>query len=356
MIAASELDGETEVFVVDNNSPDQTVQFLEAQFPSVEFIANQENIGFGRANNLAITKARGEFILFLNPDTILPENGLTDIIRFLEAQPEAGAAGIRMIDGSGNYLPESKRGFPGPWTSFCKMFGLTKAMPSSKTFAHYYMGHLDPEKNHQVEILAGAYMLVRKKTLATVGGFDEQFFMYAEDIDLSYRIQQHGFKNYYFSETPVIHFKGESTRKDARYVQLFYVAMIQFVRKHFRGSTSFFYRKFLETGIRLRSAFSMAAVNKPSQKHSTVSRLAFLTGDPTSVIEAKSILATHGLFQLTEHQEEAALVVYCIGQTFPASRAIKEMQLTQKQKMFHCVSSRSIVGSHSSDSNGEVIS
>ena len=174
--------------------------------------------------------------MFLNPDTILPEDFFVKSISVMEQHPGIGAAGVQMINGRGFFLQESKSGFPGVWASFCKLSGLTALFPKSKIFASYYLGHLNTNVNQQVEVLSGACMLVKKEVLDKTNGFDERFFMYAEDIDLSFRIVKSGYSNYYIADTTIIHFKGESTIKDLRYVKLFYKAMIQFVEKHYTGS------------------------------------------------------------------------------------------------------------------------
>ena len=187
-----------EVIVVDNNSADNSIEFLSSGFPSVQFLINKENLGFARACNQGWQKAKGEYILFLNPDTIVPEDGFEKCLSFFQTHPDAGALGVKMLDGSGKFLKESKRSFPSPLTSLYKLFGLAKLFPRSRTFARYHLGHLDENKNNEVDVLAGAFMMIRREVLEKVGSFDETFFMYGEDIDLSYRIQQAGYKNYYF--------------------------------------------------------------------------------------------------------------------------------------------------------------
>ena len=228
---------EVEVFVVDNNSTDGSHSMLRDSFPWVNLIANRENVGFSKANNQAIRKAKGEYILLLNPDTIVQEDTFRKVIVFMDEHPQAGGLGVRMIDGSGKFLPESKRGFPTPLASFYKIFGFTRLFPRSAVFARYYLGHLPEDKTNRIDVLAGAFMLLRRETLDQTGLLDETFFMYGEDIDLSYRIQQAGYENYYFPETTIIHYKGESTRKGSfNYVRLFYKAMLIFVRKHYQTS------------------------------------------------------------------------------------------------------------------------
>ncbi len=230
---------EGEVFVVDNNSLDGSTAMVRRKFPEVKLIENKVNTGFSRANNQAIKKAKGEYILLLNPDTVVEDDTFTKVIRFMDEHPEAGGLGVKMVDGSGNFLPESKRGLPTPATAFYKMFGLSKLFPRSKVFAKYHLGYLDNDKIHEVDVLAGAFMLLRKSVLDKIGLLDESFFMYGEDIDLSYRITQAGYKNYYFPETRIIHYKGESTKKSSvNYVLVFYNAMVIFAKKHFTGKNA----------------------------------------------------------------------------------------------------------------------
>jgi GT2 family glycosyltransferase len=226
---------EAEIIVLDNASTDYSASVLPTLFPNVHFIWNESNLGFSKANNLAIKKAKGQFILFLNPDTIVPEDCFEKCLSFFSMNHDTGALGVHMIDGNGVFHRESKRGFPAPDVSFYKMIGLSKLFPNSKTFASYYAGHLPENKTASVEVLSGAFMMISRKILDRVVGFDEDYFMYAEDIDLSYRIKKTGFKNYYFADTSIIHFKGESTKKtDAKYVQDFYGAMKLFVLKHYQ--------------------------------------------------------------------------------------------------------------------------
>lgn len=225
---------QAEIIVVDNASTDNSKDFLSTQFAHVQFIWNKENLGFSRACNIGLLQAKGQMILFLNPDTIIPEDCFDKSLSFYRSQKDIGALGIRMIDGKGMFLKESKRGFPSLSTSFFKMAGLAAAFPRSKFFARYYLGNLPDNISQQVQVLSGAYMMADKKLLDSLSGFDEDFFMYGEDIDLSYRIQKAGYKNYYFAGCTILHFKGESTQKKSlRYVELFYGAMELFVYKHY---------------------------------------------------------------------------------------------------------------------------
>lgn len=224
-----------EIFIVDNNSTDNSVEYLKSKFreENIYFIENKSNPGFSKANNQAIVLAKGEYILLLNPDTIVGENVLSNVSHFMDSNPTSGAIGVKMMDGSGRFLPESKRGFPSPWASFCKIFGLASIFPKSSLFGAYNLLYLDENNTHEIPILAGAFMMMRKEALDKVGLLDEAFFMYGEDIDLSYRIQQVGYKNYYLPE-PIIHYKGESTDKgDSKYMNAFYGAMRIFYDKYY---------------------------------------------------------------------------------------------------------------------------
>ncbi len=248
---------EGEVIVVDNDSRDNSLEYLEPKFPGVHFISNRENLGFAKACNQGMKRAKGEQVLFLNPDTILPEDCLKKCLDFMRSHPDAGALGIKMLDGSGYFLPESKRAFPSPWTSLFKLFGLSRLFPRSKIFSRYHLGHLDKNTNNKVDVLAGAFMLVRKQALEKTGGFDERFFMYGEDVDLSYRIEEAGYANYYFAESSILHFKGESTRKGSlNYVRMFYKAMSIFVKKHYGGSRAGLFNFFIYFAIWFRAALS----------------------------------------------------------------------------------------------------
>jgi GT2 family glycosyltransferase len=248
---------EAEIFVVDNNSTDGSREFLEPLFPAVNFIWNNGNDGFAKANNIAVAKACGKYIVFLNPDTIVPEDCFEKCISFLESQPAAGALGVKMIDGEGNFLKESKRAFPSPLTSFYKLSGLTSLFPHSKIFARYYLGHLPDNENHAVDVLAGAFMIIPAGVLKKTGSFDERFFMYGEDVDLSYRIQQTGFINYYFAGTTIIHFKGESTKKGSPGdIRNFYKAMSLFVNKHYSSGRARIYNFFIQPAIWLSAGIA----------------------------------------------------------------------------------------------------
>ena len=251
---------DAEIIVADNNSTDGSREYLEQNFKTVNFIWNIQNVGFAKANNHALEKAKGDFILFLNPDTILSEDSIEKCLQFFTTNNNAGAIGIHMIDGSGNFLKESKRAFPSPITSLFKLSGLASLFPQSKTFARYHLGHLSENENHEVDVLAGAFMMMPKKILNEIGNFDERFFMYGEDVDLSYRIQKAGYKNFYFAESTIIHFKGESTKRGSlNYVRLFYKAMSLFVKKHYSGRKAGLFIFLIQAAILIRAFFSAVA-------------------------------------------------------------------------------------------------
>ncbi len=248
-----------EIFVVDNNSVDGSAQLINNKFPNLHFIENKENVGFSKANNQAIKLAKGKYILLLNPDTVVEEDTFEKVISFMNTHPDAGGLGVKMIDGKGTFLPESKRGLPTPWVAFYKIFGLSKLFPNSKTFGKYHLSYLNENEIHEIDVLAGAFMLMRKSVLDKVGLLDETFFMYGEDIDLSYRIQLAGYKNYYFPETTIIHYKGESTKKGSlNYVKVFYNAMIIFAKKHFPGGKAGVFTILIQLAIYFRAFLAIA--------------------------------------------------------------------------------------------------
>lgn len=244
----------TEIWVVDNNSVDGSVEMLGEKFSHINVIANRNNLGFSKANNQAIFKTRSEYVLLLNPDTILEEDTLEKCVEFMDANPQAGGLGVKMYDGKGIFLPESKRGLPTPEVAFYKIFGLSTLFPNSKIFGKYHLTYLDPNKTHQIEVLSGAFMFMRKSALDKVGVLDEEYFMYGEDIDLSYRITKGGYKNYYYPDTRIIHYKGESTKKaSVSYVFTFYRAMIIFAKKHFSKKNAGLFSFIINAAIYLRA-------------------------------------------------------------------------------------------------------
>lgn len=230
---------ELEVYVVDNCSKDDTIAYLRCHFPvaiypHLHLIANKRNVGFGKANNQVLDRVRGKYVLFLNPDTLLTERTLADAFAEAELHPDLGAMGVKMLHTNGSFALESRRGVPSPWVSLCKMSGLTSLFPKSPRWGKYYMQYLPLDRATQIEVVSGAFMMIPLAALRKVGSFDETFFMYGEDIDLSFRLLKAGYHNYY-CPTSILHYKGESTKKNTyRYVHVFYEAMLIFFRKHYR--------------------------------------------------------------------------------------------------------------------------
>jgi GT2 family glycosyltransferase len=238
---------EGEVFVVDNRSEDDSVAVLRSDYPWVHLIENPENVGFARANNIAIRQSEAEYVLLLNPDTVVEEDTLRQALAFMDAHPKAGGAGVMMHNADGTLAPESRRAIPTPWVSCLKMLGFTK---------RYYMSYLPWDQPSQIEVISGAFCLLRKKALDEIGLLDETFFMYGEDIDLSYRLLKGGWQNWYLPYS-IIHFKGKSTQKsDYRYVHIFYQAMLIFFRKHY-GHLSFFYTMPVKMAIYFRASIAV---------------------------------------------------------------------------------------------------
>ncbi|MFT6814428.1 MAG: GT2 family glycosyltransferase [Sphingobacteriales bacterium] len=249
---------DAEVWVVDNNSVDGSLAMLEDKFPEVKLIANKDNTGFSKANNQAIRESKGEYVLLLNPDTVVQEDTFEKCIQFMDSHEDAGALGVKMLDGKGKFLPESKRGLPTPSVAFYKIFGLSKLFPKSKTFGQYHLKYLPMNEVNVVDVLSGAFMFMRKACLDKCGLLDEQFFMYGEDIDLSYRITKSGYKNYYFPETQIIHYKGESTKKSSvNYVFVFYRAMAIFAKKHFSAKRANSFALLINLAIYLRATWAV---------------------------------------------------------------------------------------------------
>ncbi len=244
---------DAEIIVIDNNSTDDSCAMMKIRFPYIKLIENKENSGFPKGNNIGVAQAKGDYICILNPDTIVAEDTFTKVLAFAEKQTNLGIIGCKLVDGRGYFLPECKRGTPTPWVSFTKIFGLHRLLPKkiigSYVFQKYYAEHITQDQTGKVDILVGAFMILKRQLYLDVGGFDEACFMYSDDIDLSYMILKKGFSNYYFHETTVIHFKGESTIKDKTYMKRFQEGMNFFYKKHFE--TSIFFTIFMKFGILL---------------------------------------------------------------------------------------------------------
>ena len=248
----------SEVIVVDNNSVDGSVEMIKNNFPNTIIINNKKNVGFSKANNQAIKIAKGGIVLMLNPDTVIQEKTLKYVLNFINVTNNVGAVGIKMVDGKGNFLPESKRSLPKPSTAFYKIFGLSRVFPNSKKFGKYHLNFLDKDKIHEIDVISGAFLMTKKSVLEEVGFLDERFFMYGEDIDLSYRIQKKGYINYYLPDHSIIHYKGESTKKTSvNYIFTFYNAMILFVKKHYDKKDASILISVIKLAIMFRALISI---------------------------------------------------------------------------------------------------
>ena len=344
---------DAEIWVVDNQSNDGSLAFLRPLFPSISFIENQKNTGFGAANNQALQRCSGKYILFLNPDTLLPEDCLINCLQFLKSNSNAGALGIRMLDGSGVFLPESKRAFPSPIRAFYKLLGFSAFFPKSARFNRYSLGHLSSFENHEVDVLAGAFMMIPKAVLDLTGGFDERFFMYGEDIDLSYRIQKAGFTNYYFAGSSIIHFKGESTRKGSmNYVILFYNAMLLFVQKNYRGSKAGFFGFFIKVAIILRGLFSAFYRIGIYPLKKWTKKPIFNQKRAESLVIFAKFGENHTKLNKTN------TLVFCESEQFSWKQIIQkveELSHSGAQFRFQASNSHSIVGSDSKETEGEAL-
>ncbi len=250
-----------EIIVVDNASEDGSVEAIEAEYPNVLLIKNKENIGFGKANNIGLKRAKGKFILLLNPDTILREDTLVKMLEFFKSHPDAGMAGCKVLNPDGTLQLACRRSFPRPWISFTKVTGLSTLFPKSKIFAKYNLTYLDENETYEVDAISGSFMMFRKEVYEKVGGFDPIFFMYGEDLDLCYRIKKAGYKVYYFHGTEIIHYKGESTKRSSLdETKIFYDAMKLFVKKHF--SSSLLVELILKFAISVRKGFAFLNLYK----------------------------------------------------------------------------------------------
>lgn len=250
-----------EIIVVDNASDDGSIEFIREKFPYVQLISNKSNLGFSKANNEGLKIAKGKYLLIINPDTIVSEDTISKMIQFLNNHEDAGLAGCKILNPDGSLQLACRRSFPGPWTSFCKVTGLSTLFPKSKLFARYNLTYLDENETYEVDAISGSFMMMKKEVYEKVGGFDEQFFMYGEDLDLCYRIQQNGYKVYYYPGTQIIHYKGESTKRSSLdETKIFYDAMHLFVKKHF--SSFFIVESILRSAIGFRKFFAFLGRRK----------------------------------------------------------------------------------------------
>ncbi len=275
----------SEIIVVDNLSSDDSCDMIKSRFPNIKLIENDSNLGFPKGNNIGVASANGDYICILNPDTVVAEDTFEKILAFAEKQVNLGIVGCKLIDGSGNFLPESKRGIPTPFVALTKIFGLYKLFPNCKLFNRYYAQHLSENKTGNVAILVGAFMIMKRDLYNEIGGFDENCFMYSDDIDLSYMALKSGKSNYYFHETSVIHYKGESTVKDGLYMKRFREAMQFFYNKHYKNSVEFVF--LIEFGILF---FAMIKKNQGNVKPIEVENYILVSQDENLKIKLEKQL------------------------------------------------------------------
>lgn len=344
---------DAEIIVVDNNSDDDSCEMMKRVFPSVHLIENKENSGFPKGNNIGVAAAKGDYICILNPDTVVAEDTFVKVMEFADWQSNLGIVGVKLIDGKGNFLPESKRGVPTPFVAFTKIAGLYKL---SSFFGKYYAQHLSENQTGKVEILVGAFMFMKRETYLSVGGFDEDCFMYSDDIDLSYMILKTGKSNFYFHDTTVIHYKGESTARDKTYMNRFREAMNFFYKKHFH--ISWFFDIFMKSGAYL---FALAKRNKkvmPKEirQYALVSEDGGLKSALEQLTSRKVDLITHN--EIADKSFVDYTEIVFDSETTDYKSVIRYMETFRKNpstfKIAH-KKSQFIIGSNSSNDRGEVI-
>ena len=353
------IDGE--IIVVDNDSADDSCAMVLSKFPNVKLIANNENLGFPKGNNIGVKQAKGEFIYILNPDTVIAEDSISKLLNFSLSTPNIGIVACRMIDGKGNFLPESKRGVPTPWVAFSKVFGLYKLFPNWKLFNQYYLSDLPDHFTAKVEILTGANMFMSRKLYLKVGGFDEGCFVYSDDIDLSYTVLNLGLDNYFFADTTIIHYKGESTVKDRLYMKRFREAMQFFYKKHFRPSRFF--------DIMMRFGTFVFVLLKPkgekqkyfADEYIVISKKIFLQQKISNFFKKNTITITkideNKLFSQLISPKRKVEIIFD-NDFFDFKTIISAMQQHSNKYVSFKIKPKScdyIIGSNSSNDRGEVI-
>ena len=334
---------DAEIIVIDNNSSDDSCAMVKQLFPSVKLIENKKNSGFSKGNNIGVAQAKGEYLCILNPDTVVAEDTFTKLIDFADSKDNLGIVGCQLIDGKGKFLPESKRNIPTPKVSLKKVLGNAN---------DYYANHIQTENTGKVDILVGAFMWLKKDVYNAVKGFDEDYFMYGEDIDLSYKVSKAGYNNYYFGETTIIHFKGESTLKDSKYAKRFYGAMQIFYKKHFKQNLIF--NAIVWVGIKL--AQIMSKTPKPIEIKSKRSYVYSKSVDQS--LEEQLPKATHISDAIEDKIENDSMLIYDLN-SIKTSVVINDMKQKSKQEnivfRFLPKSSKFILGSDSAISRGEVL-
>lgn len=352
--ALAGIDGE--IIVIDNNSPDDSCAMMKSKFPHIKLIENRENSGFPKGNNIGVAQAKGEYLCILNPDTIVAEDTFTKIFDKVCQTPLSGAGGLgivgcKLIDGSGAFLPESKRGVPTPWVAFTKIFGLYKVFPKSNWFNQYYAQHLSENESGKVAILVGAFMILKRDLYLKVGGFDENCFMYSDDIDLSYLVLKSGKSNYYFDETSVIHYKGESTVRDGTYMKRFREAMQFFYKKHFKKS--WFFDVMMQVGS---FVFSLLKKNQQKQEIRIISEYVVFSRRNFELNLNVKTTYLSDFNQFVNNSKQNIEIIFDTS-TISFSEIITFMQSnTNKNISFknYIASSNYLIGSNNSNDRGQI--
>lgn len=348
--ALQDIDGE--IIVIDNHSSDDSCAMMKKLFPSVTLIENKENLGFPKGNNIGVAQAKGEYVCILNPDTVVAEDTFTKILAFAKSKTNLGIVGCKLIDGTGAFLPESKRGVPTPWVAFTKIFGLYKIFPNNSLFNRYYAQHLTPNQTGKVDILVGAFMVLKRELYNEIGGFDENCFMYSDDIDLSYMALQRGKENYYFHETTVIHYKGESTVRDGTYMRRFQEAMNFFYKKHF--SKSVLFDVFMKIGA---FVFSLLKKNQQKNKELLIEQYVVFTNDNLKINVVQSVDYCAGFeFFKNDLKQNYELVFDTTSFSFKAIIAFMEQNQSKNTTFKNYIyASNFRIGSNSANDIGKII-
>ncbi len=349
------IDGE--IIVIDNNSSDESCEMMKRLFQNVKLIENTENLGFPKGNNIGVAQAQGKYICILNPDTVVAEDTFSKILNFVtlsavEVQNNIGIIGCKLIDGTGNFLPESKRGVPAPWVAFTKIFGLYKLFPKSSWFNQYYAQHLTENQSGKVAILVGAFMVMKRELYTEIGGFDENCFMYSDDIDLSYMVLQKGKFNYYFHESTVVHYKGESTIRDEKYMKRFQEAVQFFYKKHFKKS--FVFDFFMKIGA---FVFSLMKKNQSKSVQREIDEYIIFSKDSLQLKLNKKQTILNDFSQFKNDLNASIEIIFDI-QSFTFKEIIEFMNCNKSNNLTfknYIPKSNFIIGSNNSIDRGEII-
>jgi GT2 family glycosyltransferase len=340
------IDGE--IIVIDNASSDDSCEMMKTKFPHIKLIENQDNLGFPKGNNIGVAQANGEYICILNPDTVVAEDTFSKILNTKNWQLNTGIIGCKLIDGAGNFLSESKRGVPTPWVAFTKIFGLYKI---SNYFGKYYAQHLSENESGKVDILVGAFMMMKRELYLKVGGFDENCFMYSDDIDLSYLVLKAGKSNYYFHETSVIHYKGESTVRDGTYMKRFREAMQFFYKKHFKKS--WFFDVIMQAGT---VVFSLLKKNQQKNEVRNIDEYIVFTKENLKLELSKKTTYLSD-FNHFEHQSQKNIEIIFDTTSFSFTEIITFMKLNKSKNISfknYILSSNYLIGSNNSNDRGQI--